>query len=300
MLKQSENRVKIEGILSEINLTDGEFMRDNKAMPYIRGQIKIRVTYDYKGHPFDIDVPVEVFVTKWTKTGTINPAYKSIEDVRDNFVSIAAAGGEENADRVRITSGQLTENAFYAQSGELVSQTRISTSFISKIKKEDCKPEATFVTQMAIGNIIDEMDAEGMPTGSLLIKGVIVQYNERADLVTYRVSHELNPQAVDYIRSNWNQGDTVRINGIMNFSAKTVATEIESEFGDSVTEYRTVSVRELLITGGSAPQDEELAYPAAEIGRILADRKARIEKTKEPKPAQQATSAAAGFSGLDF
>ena len=301
-MRQSENRVKIEGILSEIDLVDGECTRDGRTMPYIRGNVKIRVNYTHEGKEYDIDVPVETFVTKWTKAGKENPAYKSIKDVKDNFVSLAAVDGEmDKADRVRITAGQLTENAFYAQDGTLVSQTRINTSFINKIKKEDCKPEATFVNTMAIGGIIDELDEEGMPSGNLMIKGVIVQYGDRVDLVNYRVE---NKKAVDYISSNWSQGDTVRVSGILNYSAKTMSTTIENDFGDAITEYRTVNVRELIITGGSSSGFEgEAAYNAEDIGKALAERKARVEATRDSakKAApQKATSAAASFASLDF
>lgn len=300
-MKQCENRVKIEGILSEIDLVDGEFTKDGKTMPYIRGNVKIRVNYSYENKDYDIDVPVDVFVTKWTRNGTINPAYKSMEDVKNNFVSIAAAAtlgkGEEMADRVRITNGQLTENAFYASTGELVCQTRITASFINKIKKEDCKPEATFINNMVVAGIIDEMDDMGEPTGNLIIRGAVVQYGDKVDIINYKVTKK---SAVDYISSNWSQGDTVHINGILNYSAKTVSTTIENDFGDPITDYRTVNVRELLIVGGSAPFSEDMAYTSEDISSALAARKARIEATKEPKPVQKTTTAASGFSGLDF
>lgn len=302
-MKQCENRVKIEGILSEIDLVDGEFTREGKTMPYIKGNVKVKVNYIYENTEYDIDVPVEVFVTKWTKNGTVNPAYKSIEDVKDNFVSIAAASafgnGEEVADRVRITNAQLTENAFYARNtGELVCQTRISASFINKIKKEDCKPEATFINNMVVAGIIDEMDDMGEPTGNLIVRGVVVQYGDKVDIINYKVTKKT---AVDYISSNWSQGDTVNVNGILNYSAKTITSTVEKDFGDPVTEYRTVNVRELLIVGGTAPFSEDMSYNSDDIGKALAARKARIENTKESnKPAQKATSAASGFSGLDF
>lgn len=296
-MKQCENRVRIEGILSEIDLIDGEFTRDGKVVSYIRGNVKVKVDYCHDGKNYDINIPINIFVSKWTKNGTVNPAYSSIEDVKNNFVSIAAAGGEENADRVRITNAQLTENAFYAADGTIISQTQIAASFINKIKKEDCKPEATFINNMVIGGIMDEIDSEGEPTGNLLIKGIIVQYNDRIDLVNYRVEKKA---AIDYIISNWSQGDTVHVNGILNYSAKEVASTVENDFGDPIVDVRTVNVRELIICGGTAPFSDDMAYSSEDIGAALAARKARIEASRNPKPTQKATSAASNFSSLDF
>ena len=45
-----------------------------------------------------MEVPISVFATKFKKDGKENPAYKSLKDVMDNFVSIAAAGDINKAD----------------------------------------------------------------------------------------------------------------------------------------------------------------------------------------------------------
>ena len=43
-LKQAENSVKIEGILSEIDLKTGSTVKNGKTVEYITGSIKVRVT----------------------------------------------------------------------------------------------------------------------------------------------------------------------------------------------------------------------------------------------------------------
>ena len=43
MLREAENRIKIEGILSEIDLKYGSFQKDGKTNETIGGIIKIRV-----------------------------------------------------------------------------------------------------------------------------------------------------------------------------------------------------------------------------------------------------------------
>jgi hypothetical protein len=44
MLTQAENIVKIEGLLSEIDLNYGNFTKDGKTVDTISGIIKVRVT----------------------------------------------------------------------------------------------------------------------------------------------------------------------------------------------------------------------------------------------------------------
>lgn len=45
-MRQTENKVKIEGTLSEVNVREGEFKQKgtNVMMPYLAGEIKIRVS----------------------------------------------------------------------------------------------------------------------------------------------------------------------------------------------------------------------------------------------------------------
>ena len=44
MLESKENSVKIEGILSEIDLEAGSYMKDGKSVDKIGGSSKVRVT----------------------------------------------------------------------------------------------------------------------------------------------------------------------------------------------------------------------------------------------------------------
>ena len=57
MLKQAENNVKIEGILSEVDVKEGVSKATQK--PYIMGEIKVRVNQDINGEMKDIVEYVE-------------------------------------------------------------------------------------------------------------------------------------------------------------------------------------------------------------------------------------------------
>jgi hypothetical protein len=72
MLREAENRVKIEGILSEIDLKYGSFVKDGKPVETIGGVIKVQVDQLINGVPTTLEIPVHMFATKYTKKGTIN------------------------------------------------------------------------------------------------------------------------------------------------------------------------------------------------------------------------------------
>ena len=118
MLKQAENSVKIEGILSEIDLKYSTFMKNNVETHGVGGSIKVRVDTIVNGVQTQLEIPVHMFATKTTKNGGANPAYESIERVMNEYVSIAASD-IDRADRVRITRGQIGMNEYYGQNGNL-------------------------------------------------------------------------------------------------------------------------------------------------------------------------------------
>ena len=279
-MRISENQVKIEGILSEVGLETATFNRKGQATECIRGTIKIRVEQDINGTMTTMEVPVSTFASRYTNAGAENPAYNSLKDVMENYKSIAACGNIDDADRVRITNGSLQENVFYAKNGDLVNTSRISASFINKIAKNECKPEATFTATIVVGNKSDELDRDGTPTNRLNVNGVIIQYGERADLIKFIVA---KPDAKNHIEQYWNDGDTVRVQGKVNFSSKTEYIEEEVGFGEPIKTAKTTSVHELLIESGSAGCLEgDAAYDIKDVQSALAARKVRIEETKKP------------------
>ena len=279
-MRISENQVKIEGILSEVGLETATFNRKGQTTECIRGTVKIRVEQDINGTMTTMEVPVSAFASRYTNAGAENPAYNSLKDVMENYKSIAACGNIDDADRVRITNGSLQENVFYAKNGDLVNTSRISASFINKIAKNECKPEATFTAAIVVGNKSDELDRDGTPTNRLNVNGVIIQYGERADLIKFIVA---KPDAKNHIEQYWNDGDTVRVQGKVNFSSKTEYIEEEVGFGEPIKTAKTTSVHELLIESGSAGCLEgDAAYDIKDIQSALAARKVRIEETKKP------------------
>lgn len=294
-MRQAENVVRIEGILSEVNIEKGSFEKNGKKVESIGGSIKIKVAEPGKDV---LEIPVSMFATKLTNAGKPNPAYDSIEKVMNEYTSIAAAGGEDGADRIRITKASIQMNEYYNDKDALVSFPRINTSFVTRIKKDECKPHATFSTEFVVAELGDEINAQGEPTGRFKIRGILPQYGDKVDVVTFFGESEGVIQAIS---TYWESGATVKAKGRLHFSSTTEEIEEAVDFGEPQKTTRTINVSDLIITGGSQnPLEGEFAYEAEDIKKALAERMARLEanKDKKKKSAKTNTAPAKKDSGI--
>ena len=297
------NTVKIEGILSEIDLKYGTFTKNNVENKTVGGSIKIRVNTKINGEDTELEIPVHMFATQYTNAGASNPAFESIERVMNEYVSIAASD-IDRADRVRITRGQIGMNEYYGQNGNLVSFPRITASFVTKIKKEECKPKAEYTITFMVGKAGYELDKDGVETNKYKVTGMVPQYGGKVDVVPF---YAYNPGVIDAVSNYWQEGDTVKATGRLNFTSETKEVETQLGFGESTVETRTYSISELVITGGNpTPLDGEFAINYDDVKVALEDRKNRLAESKE-KSANKGTSgkapapaAAKKFSDLGF
>ena len=293
MLESKENSVKIEGILSEIDLEAGSYNKDGKTVEKIGGSIKVRVNQMLNGAEVELDIPVYMFANKLTNKGTPNPAYASIERVMNEYKSIAAVGIDA-ADRVRITGANIRMNEYYGQGDKLNSYPRINASFVTKVTDmSKYNPEATFSAIFAIGSMGYETDKDGVEVADRYkIRGIMPQYGGSVDVIDFFAT---SPNVIDAVSSYWEQGDTVKINGKLNFTSKTEEKLVEVDFGEPRVERKTISVSELIITGGSqTPLEGDFAFDMDEIQTALEARQARLAelkskaKAKDTKPAPKA------------
>ena len=302
MLRQAENSVKIEGILSEIDLKTGSTVKNGKTIEYIGGSIKVRVTQVLNGANVDLDIPVYMFSNKLKNDGNPNPAYASIERVMNEYVSIAA-GGIDAADRVRITNANIRMNEYYGQGGQLNSYPRINASFVTKVTDlTKFSPEATFSAVFVVAAMGYETDKDGIENPNRFkIRGILPQYGDKVDVVDFFAT---SPNVINAVSSYWSEKDTVKVNGKLNFTSVVEEKLVEVDFGEPRMEKRTVSVSELIITGGSqTPLDGDFAYGEDEISAALKERQARLAELKEKAKTKETKTAPAkkgGFSDLGF
>lgn len=290
IMNQATNKINVVGKLLDAVINDGVLGDGRK---YKRANVTVRVTQTFGGREETSEVPVSMFASQYTKENKPNPGYQQIMSLSE--MKTAQNVGIDNADTVRISGANIRENNFVSRnSGQLINGWQIGTSFISTGGKVDV---ASFLIDIYIMDMHPELDREGDETGRLVIKGAIVQYQGKLDVLEFIVE---NPDTADYIERNWEIGKTVQVKGrirVTSTEEKPVVTE--SSWGEDIPETSTRTVRELIITKGSdEPFEDEFAYDTADIKKAFNVRKALIEqlqidakKGNAPKAAKEATPA---------
>jgi hypothetical protein len=281
-LRQAENRIIIEGILLEKRLEEKE-INNQEA---ITGEIDIEVAAN-EVHT------LRLFAYKNKQDGTENKIYKGLKTVMDEYKSVASAGKEE-ADKVRITAGQLGLNEYYGQDGELRSFPQLSTNFINRLKSgEEFNPRAEFEVEVYVKNVVDEIKNDE-ETGRAILNGYIPLHGGKIIPFSFVVADK---NAVDYVKDNYEPGKTVKIYGdIINFQEKKVVYE-EVAFGKPKEKITYNTIREYVITGGSEPYDEESpkAYKEETIRKALAEREVYLEELKNKRNEEKPKTETKGF-----
>jgi hypothetical protein len=277
---QAMNKMNLVGKLMNVDFGEGKL---SDGREYKRATVTIRVTQPVDGKEETSEIPVGFFASPYTSTGKPNPAYKSLVDLKE--LKTEQNVGVDAADQVRITSATLSENNFVSRNGNLINGFQIRGSFINAAKLSDA---ATFNTEVYIMDIHDEVDRDDEPTGRLVVRGGIVQYGGRLDVLDFIVEA---PDKVEFVSRNWEVNTTQRIVGRVRVTSHEVESSGESSgWGEDIPDTTTTFVRELIITGGDdSAKDEEFSYDPADIKKAFNVRKAMIEqmqidaRSKAPK-----------------
>lgn len=290
ILEQATNKVNIVGKLLDTTFNHGV---TKTGAPYERANLTVRVTQTYNGQEEVSEIPIGMFASQFTSKGTPNPAYKSLQDLKE--MKTAQNVGFDAADTIRITNGTVRENNFVSKSGQLINGWQLNASFINKGSTADV---ASFVLDIFIMDMHDEVDRNGEPTGRLIIKGGLVQYGGKLDVLEFVVE---GSEKVDYIQRNWEINQTVTVKGrIRVTSVEEKNSGSEGSWGEDIPEVSTRMIRELVIsTGSDEGKEEEFSYDPTDIKKAFNVRKAEIEQllidarqgaTKSAAPATATTA----------
>ena len=296
-LKQSWNKVEVEGVLVSKDISRRTYTAtDGRQREAISGSITIRVEQTINGEKVVCDIPVSVFANKFTREGKENPSYTSIDKVLTEYVSLSAVDDPTRATKVRLNQATIQMNEFYSRDGKLISYPRIRASFIQSVTDNNFTPKASFDMEIVVLNSKDEVNTNGETTGRYFLQGATIQYGNALDVVPFYVTNE---KAINYMKSYWNEGATVRVAGTLNFTSVVEKKVTEMAFGEDKVEEYTRSVSELIITGGSEPYDEDKAYTVTDVQEGLKNRQARLTGLKE-KNGKRPTPKAPSFNDLGF
>lgn len=275
---QSANSVYVSGILNELDIVTGT---TTDGREWIRGSASIKCDQDINGKNTECIVPIKMFSMRLKKDGEPNKIYDRILGYKDKLVSAAAADDINSASKITVTNGQLEENIWIDKStNKPRSSFQIVSNFLND-KKDADKEGAIFKLSGVVLN--DPMEAEehdrnGDPTGRLVIKFGVIGYAGKIHVLDLIA----DGSAKAHVEQNWSKGDTVKATGKVNITHKVVTIEEKQGFGESIETNRTISNRELIITGGSASGlEEDLSYDADSIKKALDIRKAEQDKLAE-------------------
>ena len=271
ILEQATNKINIIGKLIDAAVNSGT-LKDGRK--YLRANLTVRVNQTYGGHEEISEIPVSMFAAEYTQANKPNPGYKQIQALEE--MKSAQNVGYDNADTVRISGANLRENNFVSKSGQLVNSWQINTSFINTIGKAD-SGVASFAIDIFIMDMSNEVDREGDETGRLIVKGGIVQYGGKLDVLEFVVEQ---PDAVDFVERNWNINDTVNVRGRVRVTSREEKPSGASgSWGEDIPESTTRTIRELIITtGDDQGREEDFAYDPTDIKKAFNVRKASIEQ----------------------
>lgn len=283
----TNNKVSIVGKIVTVDFGEG---KTGKGAQYARATATIRVENTYEGHTEISEIPVRFFATKFTNAGAPNPGYQTIQSLKE--IKTIQGVGEADADIISITRGELQENFYVSKNTQrLVDRFEIRGSFINKRAAQSC---ASFDVDMIILDMHDETNRDGETTGRLIIRGGLVQYGNRLDVLDFIVE---DPDKISYISRAYEVNNTAHFKGRIRCTTKEILnTAPASSWGEELPEEHTSFVNELIITtGDDEPLDEERAYDITSIRKAYNERKARIEQAQldaKNAPASTAPKAA--------
>lgn len=274
MLREAENKVFIEGIVSEVNLE----IKQINGKDAITGDIVVQISDD-------AICTVDVFSSKFKKDGSENSVFKGLCTVKDEYKSIAKVGKDE-ADKVRISGAKLVVNDYYNNAGMLKSDVKVQTNFINRLKAgEELNPKATFEVETFIHKIADQVDTKtGEVTGNKIISGLVPVYNGKIVPMDFIVN---DPEIIQGVESLYEPGQTIKLYGDVNISITTIKTLVPVAIGKPKEVINTVTTRELIVTGGSEPytEDNPNVFSIETIKNAMAVRTEMLEELKKKKDA---------------
>lgn len=302
--KQSVNNVEIIGTLSELSV---EPKKTGDGRAFVSAEATIKVDQDINGKVTENEIPVRFFAMQLKGDGEPNKNYKTICEFPTKFKSLAACG-EENKDeatKVILSSAHLEESTWVDPNGGAVKNGfKVGSSFMNAFRASDeFIPTAKFeLTGVVLGKA-REVNGNDEETGRLKVKFAIVRYQGRVEILNLIAE---TPAAVDFIESNWAEGDTVKANGAIRFRQTTKTWMEEQGFGEPIKRVKVETCKELIILGGSnSGLEEAFSYDNTDIRVGLQDRNKRIEEQKNgagKKPAassaQRNTSSFGDFAGF--
>lgn len=280
MAKISENKVILSGTIASIESRTGI---DKNGNTYLAGKLTVEAGPDNL-------IPVDFYSKEKKNDGNDNGIYKSLQTVVNDYKTIEEHGRDE-ADGIEVNLAEISENFFY--SGErFIRDFKIKAPFYNRKAAPENKAE--FTIEAEIMQVVDEV-VNDVPTGAVIIRGLVVTYGDRANVLDFKLEDE---KGVAYAKASFVPGQQVKLHGEIIVREEIIEKETSVAFGDPIVEEKRRTERVLLVTSASAPMASSMTEE--ERTTMLATRESAVKeaKVKAEKKAKGSTPKKA--SSQDF
>lgn len=266
-LREADAIVTAEGILQEKTLK----VEYDNGVPFISGNIVLKVS----------DTNTITFSTRQsskTKKGEDNKIYGGLVTVMNEYKSIADVG-EEGADRIRITNGQMRPS-YMARSGR--EGIFYQANFYNRINAGDpVNPHADFEVEVYVDSVVPEQytsgDKQGEETGRVIVHGWLPTYSgiEPVDLIAPK-------DIAEAVADLYSKGMTGKFYGDIVNSRVEKKSVTQVRIGKPKETTSVTYTNELIITGATEPypEDDKNAFDKEAVQLAKQERETRIEEKK--------------------
>lgn len=282
MLKQDTNKIEIAGKIIEIEKRTGT----KDGVDWISGTVKVETGKDNI-------IPIGFYSAALTKDKKPNKIYASLQTVCDSYKTVAA--GEE-ADTIVIDSAQLSENIFFPNPETLIRGFQIQSSFFNRKTVTVGDEHAKFTLTGTIVSIVDEIKND-LPTGRLVLKLLVVQYGDKADIFDLVID---KPEAVNYVRNTCSEMDKIKVQGDIIITEELEISEEPTAFGEPIEQVKRKTTRELIVKSATPPTPTDLTREQVDEllkkrETLTATKKAEAAAKQNAPKTQSTTNGAIGF-----
>ena len=281
---ESENNFPITGVLNTIKSRKGTSAKTGDD--YISLTIDLRVDQEVDGDMSENIITLNLMQNRHKKINgkpgnELNKLYDRYVEYVNTFIPVSLETDTTPATRL-TANATIAENSFLSKNGTMVNDWKLNTTFLNEARASD-EDSARFKLTGTVVAINPEKNKEGEETGRILVKICVIGYAGRANVIEFVAKGGV----AEHIDRNWEKGYTVKVAGIVVSTHATIEVKEELGVGEAQVSHRTISKRELLITGCSeGALDDSESFDPDDIKVALDERKAYLATLSEkPKPA---------------
>ena len=246
------NTFKVVGRLLNTDVRTGTLKSNGQE--YISIDVTVQSTIGGKNNEFEISL----FANKLTKDGKPSQLYTSYSKL------------PELVNKKVEISGDIRENRYFSSNlNQIISTQQLNGRWVRGVA-DSSTDEATYeLGGFIVKSLVERQNKAGEVYRYDL---TIAQSNYAGNGLSMYTLH-VDPSRRDILAGveGYNVGDTVRLNGNLNFTVETVtaASNNDGGFGEPVTRTYTNKQKNFFIEGGSAPIQDDTAYDNVTIKTLI-------------------------------